>query len=187
MKNLTYDELIKIAPKDRPFKIEVESNPYGKGGKQVLWARINIDGDLATTGLGQVDIDGIDYAWDTYWRTHYEGKFTFIDPRYQKPEVLKVGQKVRIMESLRDHGNFEKTTKEYKNSIGGIYPITIVGDDARGVYYVMDSEYIYPHYAVMPVEEEEEEIQEIPELKGMIEEFEGLMVKAQEIVDKYKK
>jgi len=59
-----------------------------------------------------------------------------------------------------------------------------VGDDSRGVYYVMDSEYIYPHYAVMPVEEEE--IQEIPELEGTLDQLSTLIEKAQEIVDKYK-
>jgi len=182
MKNLTYAELIKIAPKDRLFQIEVESNPKGEGGRQVLWAYLDIDGYVRTYILGQDNIDGIDYAWDAYWETHYKGKFTLIDHRYQKPEVLKVGQKVRIMESLQDCEDFEKCSMQYKNSIGGIYTIRLVYDDGRGVYYGID-DYIYPHYCVMPVEKEEE----IQELEGTIDQLSTLIEKAQEIVDKYKK
>jgi hypothetical protein len=33
--NLNYDQLIELAPKDRPFQIEVESNAKNLGGKQV--------------------------------------------------------------------------------------------------------------------------------------------------------
>jgi hypothetical protein len=185
MKNITYDELIKIAPKDRPFQIEVESNPRGEGGKQVLWAYFDIYGCVTTYIFGQGNIDGIDYTWANQWKTHYKGKFTLIDPRYQKPEVLKVGQKVRIMESARDCDKFQNCSEEYKNSIGGIYTIDSVWDDPQGVHYVLDTDYIYPHYAVMLVEEEE--MQEIPELEGTLDQLSTLIEKAQEIVDKYQK
>jgi hypothetical protein len=87
------------------------------------------------------------------------------------------------MESLREQGDFKDSLKGYRNSIGGIYTIDIVRDMAKGVYYVLDG-YIYPHYAVMPVEGEE--IQEIPELEGTIDQLSTLIEKAQELVDKYK-
>jgi hypothetical protein len=184
MKNLTYDELINIAPKDRPFQIEVESNPYGKGGKQVLWARFDDDGDLYTYWYGQGNIDGVDYAWTRDWQD-YKGKFTLIDPRYQKPEVLKVGQKVRIMESFKELGTYDNWDEEETDIIGQIFSIEEVEDDNSGVYYTINRN-MFPHYCVQPVEEEEE-IQEIPELEGTLDQLSTLIEKAQEIVDKYKK
>jgi hypothetical protein len=134
---------------------------------------------VATYTSDQDDVDGIDYGWDSHWKAHYKGKFTLIDPRYQKPEVLKVGQKVRIMESARELGDFSQYDFGY---------IKDAFDDENGVSYYIDMDggiVNLPHYAVMPVEEEEE-IQEIPELEGTIDQLSTLIEKAQEIVDKYK-
>jgi hypothetical protein len=114
MKDLTYDQLIELAPKDRPFQIEVESNPCGKGGSQILWGYLyqdSTDTELDTGVSNQHNIDGINYNTRCLWKTHYKGTFTLIDPRYQKPEVLKVGQKVRIMESARDVGYYRTSKK----------------------------------------------------------------------------
>jgi hypothetical protein len=177
MKNLTYDQLIELAPKDRPFQVEVESNPFGEGGKQTLWAFL--DGDplfLDTTIFIQRYIDGVDFAFSNAWQYMYDGKFTLIDPRYQKPEVLKAGQKVRIMESARSHSD--------KELIGKIFTIDFVKDNNMGVYYEIDM-YKFPHYCVMPVEEEE--VQEIPELENTLEQLDNLVSKAQDIISKYKK
>jgi hypothetical protein len=138
MKNLTYDQLIELAPKDRPFQIETDT-------LYPVWAYITDNDDLCT--IFQEYTRG-------FWKTKYKGTFTLIDPRYQKPEVLKVGQKVRIMESARDIG-------EYGDMIGKIMTIHNVRSDMYGVYYLVkfvdkDMDVIFPHYCVMPVEEEEE-------------------------------
>jgi hypothetical protein len=190
MKNLTYDQLIELAPKDRPFQIEVEGNPYGKIGKQQLWAFIDIDDNeivLNTYMFNQEDINNTDYAatWD--WRGQYTGTFTLIDPRYQKPEVLKVGQKVRIMESAKDVGYYRasKNSKEITNQIGELNIIDRVLDDDYGIYYETKKGYRFPHYCVQPVEEEE--VQEIPELENTLEQLDNLVSKAQDIISKYKK
>lgn len=181
MKNLTYDQLIELAPKDRPFQIEVESDPYGDGEKQILWAYIHKNPlYLATRIFNQDNYDGI-------WESRYTGTFTLIDPRYQKPEVLKVGQKVRIMESARDVGYYRtsKNSKEITNQIGELNIIDRVLDDDYGIYYETKKGYRFPHYCVQPVEEEE--IQEIPELENTLEQLDNLVAKAQDIISKYKK
>ena len=186
MKNLTYDQLIELAPKDRPFQIEVESNPYGKGGKQVLWAFIDT-GELDTHGMLQNQINDVNYEGFEYeWKHQYKGTFTLIDPRYQKPEVLKVGQKIRILENVKDIGTYEDWDKKYKDLVGTIDIIEIVNDDCDGVNYCLEKMRDVPHYCVQPVDDEEKE-EEIPELKSTIEKLEELMNTAQELVDKYKK
>jgi hypothetical protein len=158
MKNLTYSQLIELAPKDRPFQIEVESNPYGEGEKQVLWACSYRDSKLDTCLLQQHDINGIRYSYGINWKEEYKGTFTLIDPRYQKPEVFKVGQRVKIMESARECGYFRDWENEHLDMIGKTFFITRIEDCSLGVYYVING-YNFPHYCVMPipVEEEEEE------------------------------
>jgi hypothetical protein len=153
MKNLTYDQLIKLAPKDRPFQIEVESNAFGEGGKQILWAFIDKNSYLDTGIFDQYYINKIDYSYS--WRDIYTGTFTLIDPRYQKPEVLKTGQKVRIMESARKCGDYKEWGKEFSDLIGTIDIIEDVYDNPNGVYYYLQKMLYMPSYCVMPVEEKE--------------------------------
>jgi hypothetical protein len=173
MKNLTYDQLIELAPKDRPFqiKIDVWISNNGNDGKKVLWAYI-IYKDLWI--IFEEYIRG-------FWKDEYKGTFTLIDPRYQKPEVLKVGQKVRIMESARECGDYE-TRDELV--IGKVQTIRNVRDGREGIQYGFDY-HSFPHYCVMPVEEEE--VQEIPELENTLEQLDNLVSKAQDIISKYKK
>jgi hypothetical protein len=159
MKNLTYDQLIELAPKDRPFQIEVDNRTY--------WACIK------NNSL---------YSVFNYISIFTDSKFTLIDPKYQKPEVLKVGQKVRIMESARDIG-------EYGDMIGKIMTIHNVRSDMYGVYYLVnfvdkDMDVIFPYYCVQPVEEEE--VQEIPELGDTLEQLYNLVSIAQNLISKYK-
>jgi len=140
MKNLTYDQLIKLAPKDRPFQIDFNN-------ENTMWVCI-INRKFLQSCFDQEDGTRIIRFKDK------NAKFTLIDPRYQKPEVLKVGQKVRIMESARDIG-------EYGDMIGKIMTIHNVRSDMYGVYYLVnfvdkDMDVIFPHYCVMPVKEEEE-------------------------------
>lgn len=100
--NLTYEQLIELAPKDRPFQIEVESNPYGEGDKQVLWANIEYDNYygnyLSTNLLKQNNINGVNYAWLQDWESDYKDKFTLIDEyrnMYEKPELLNRVEKLQ--------------------------------------------------------------------------------------------
>lgn len=76
--NLTYDELIAIAPKHIPFKIRVQSNPKGEGGEQILTAKITAT-VLHTSFDRQYYINGVDYAWGTSWRDEYKGTFDLIE------------------------------------------------------------------------------------------------------------
>jgi hypothetical protein len=184
MKNLTYDQLVELAPKDRPFQIEVESNPLGKGGRQILWAHIDFDGDFNTNLLKQEDIYDVDYSHFN-WKNLYTGTFTLIDPRYQKPEVLKVGQKVRIMESVKDVSEWIVDGAENLRNMASLETkIDEVWDNEIGVNYRIGM-YKLPHYCVMPVEEKE--VQEIPELGNTLEQLDNLVSKAQDIISKYKK
>ena len=200
MKDLTYDQLIELAPKKGNFEIIVDSNPKNKGGRKKLLAYICDDGKTLNTYFtdpNQINIDGIRYVGD--WEVDYKGTFTlvtpidikeenpFIDPRYQKPEVLKVGQKVRIMESARDVGYYRtsKNSKEITNQIGELNIIDRVLDDDYGIYYETKKGYRFPHYCVMPVEEDK--VQEVPELENTLEQLDNLISKAQDIISKYKK
>jgi hypothetical protein len=178
MKNLTYEQLIELAPKDRPFQIETESGFNGYNESIITWARINPskEEELETW-----------YGFDWLWKHTYKGTFTLIDTRYQKPEVLKVGQKVRILESARDVGYYRtsKNSKEITNQIGELNIIDRVLDDDYGIYYETKKGYRFPHYCVMPVEDDE--VQEIPELENTLEQLDNLVSKAQDIISKYKK
>jgi hypothetical protein len=168
MKNLTYDQLIKLAPKDRPFQIETDTlNPS--------WAYIT-DNDLWT--IFQEYTRG-------FWKNDYKGTFTLIDPLYQKPEVLKVGQKVKIMESARECGDFRGWGDMVEDMIGKTFEIEDRDDGVSGVNYLINGLYTVPHYCVMPVEDEE--VQEIPELENTLEQLDNLVSKAQDIISKYKK
>jgi hypothetical protein len=172
MKNLTYSQLIELAPKDRPFQIEVEfidiANPISKIDKIIYWAMYDI-----TKTEPFVVQDGYRLFKEEYRKKRY----TLIDPRYQRPEVLKAGQKVRIIED-----------NEITNT-GTIY--WVYDNLHKGLCYdveIDNKQHIitkFPHYCVMPVEEEEE--QEIPELENTLEQLDNLVSKAQDIISKYKK
>ena len=130
---------------------------------------------------------------DYYWQNKYKGTFTLIDEyrnMYEKPEEIKLRTKVMILENAKEiEEGFEQETY-----IGKIGKIQLIQDDYRGLWYGIafdEGDYWigFPHYCVRPVEkvEEKEEIQGIPGFDGMIEEFEELCIKAQNIVNKYKK
>lgn len=61
--------------------IEVESRPNGRGDKQKLFACMN-DDELSTAICGQEDIQGVNYAYSTFWRTDYKGKFDLLGVLY---------------------------------------------------------------------------------------------------------
>jgi hypothetical protein len=160
MKNLTYDQLIELAPKDRPFQIEVETPtpdiPY-KISRE--WAYIDGNNYMYTL------YDRCLYSW---WKHTYKSTFTLIDPLYQKPEVLKVGQKVRIMESARECGDYNEWSDEHKAMIGNVFTIDFLQDESTCIYYEFYTDipykgasHCFPHYCVMPVREEERTLEDI--------------------------
>ena len=153
--NLTYNELIELAPKDRPFQIEVESDAWGNGWAKILWASI-LDDKLDTTICNQRDIEGYEYGVFYPWELEYKGTFTLIDEyrnMYEKPELLEVGTEVEILKS----GANRRFLATWENIIDE------VRYDDYGIYYLING-YSFPHYCVRPVEkvekveEKEEEI-----------------------------
>jgi hypothetical protein len=135
MKNLTYDQLIELAPKDRPFQINFNN-------ENTMWVCI-INRRFLQSCFDQEDGTRIIRFKDK------NAKFTLIDPRYQKPEVLKAGQKVRILESILD------TLGECEDlPVGRIATIKKVVENQNGLKYRIETWYV-PHYCVMPVEEKE--------------------------------
>lgn len=159
--NLTYEQLIELAPKDRPFQVEVESNAKNEGGKQMLWGNI-FKGQLDTCLLEQDDMNNIRYDYFDYqWRDKYKGTFTLIDEyrnMYEKPEVLEVGTEVEILESSRGIANYSEDA--LKNGL-----IQAFDDCAWGLYYKINNHH-FPHYCVRPVEKVEEKEEEIITVNG---------------------
>lgn len=75
---LTYDELLEVAPKDKCFYIEVESNPDGEGSRQKLLARFCLKVlNTYFTEPNQININGINYSGD--WKNNYKGKYKLIE------------------------------------------------------------------------------------------------------------
>lgn len=158
--NLTYEQLIKLAPKDRPFQIELKFISGISYGKEILWAYIT-DGDLWTI---------FEEYTRGFWKDTYKGKFTLIDEyrnMYEKPEVLEVKTEVIILENAKEiEEGFGQETY-----IGKIGRIQIIKDDYRGLWYAIvfneDNYWIdFPHYCVRPVEKVEEKEGEIITVNG---------------------
>lgn len=76
-----------------------------------------------------------------------------------KPKVLKVGQKVKILDCSMV-GNYDDWRQERKAMVGKVFEIKRFDDNGSGICYYIN-EYPFPHYVVMPVEDEIEE--EVPE------------------------
>lgn len=188
MKDLTYDQLIELAPKDRPFQIEIVDT------KDKIWVFCDKTTELKYDKNNLMQKYKSYKIYDKYNNEIKSdaGTFTLIDPRYQKPEVLKVGQKVRIMESAKKCGDYNDWSEIHQEMIGHIFTIDYVQDDSNSIYYEFYTDfpykgasYCFPNYAVMPVEEEK--VQEIPELENTLEQLDNLVSKAQDIISKYKK
>jgi hypothetical protein len=194
MKDLTYDQLIELAPKDRPFQIEINredltiNKRFNLIEKSLLWAFIDKNKQVNTNLYSQTNVSGsLDYTETGSIAPSDKSRkiFTLIDPRYTKPEVLKVGQKVRIMESVKDVGEWIIDGAENLRNMASLETkIDEVWDNEIGVNYRIGM-YKLPHYCVMPVEEEE--VQEIPELGNTLKQLDNLVSKAQDIISKYKK
>lgn len=102
--NLTYVELMELAPKDKPFQVVVQSNPFGEGGKQTLWAT-NCCNYLNTFLLLQGDISNVDYAFNTMWENEYKGTFDLIIHHLDDTtlETFQVGDEVEILDNIMEN------------------------------------------------------------------------------------
>ena len=144
--NLTYEEVIELAPKDRPFQIEVIFSAVSEFPIS-YWANMFNGKKLKTFWLE-----------DFNWENDYKGTFTLIDEyrnMYEKPEVLEVGTEVEIMKS----GANRRYVATWENIIDE------VRDDDYGIYYLING-YTFPHYCVRPVEKVEEKEEEIITVNG---------------------
>lgn len=182
--NLTYEQLIELAPKDRPFQIEVIFKAVSELPIS-YWAMIN-GKKLKTFWLE-----------DFNWENSYKKLFTLIDEyrnMYEKPEVLEKGTEVEILESVKSIrkslycirgycSDFELNSK----AIGQRYKIKSVYDNSEGVNYLLENNIVFPHYCVRPVEKEEEKEKGIPEFEDTINQLDNLVTQAQDIINKYKK
>ena len=173
--NLTYEQLIELAPKDRPFQIEVITNSFGDTEK--YWAYTYNVNDLWTISNKNGSV---------YWKDKYTGTFTLIDEyrnMYEKPEVLEAGTEVEILESVLD------TLGENEDlPVGRVSTIEKVVENNHGLKYRIETWYV-PHYCVRPVEkvEEKEEVKRIPGFEDTINQLDNLFTQVQDIINKYKK
>lgn len=138
-------------------KIQVRSNPHGRGSPQWLWAFLQDRHSLSTWMNNQHNIDGIDYAFiRDSWNKYYKGTFNLdTAPLHNiKPEVYKKGDTVEVLENVTQDGCFNlyaDTTKEkIKNMIGKTFPIQTSYDNYGGVYYEANK-HLISHYAVRKV------------------------------------
>lgn len=172
-KNAT--ELVEFAKKeieakrlDPIFKVIVEHNPNGRGGKTELYAKIN-NGYLSTFTdndyLNQSNIDGVDYEWGGgVWEYEHKGEITLILPNNEtkKPEVYEVGDTVLITEEAKKCGNYEDWNDKRKETIGKKYKIEGTYDNGYGVSYIIKDknggDYTFPHYCCQKVETETVEV-----------------------------
>lgn len=104
-------------------------------------------------------------------KTYFNKLLFIISPYAEKPPVLKVGDKIQILEVAKECGNYEDWDKEKKDMVGTVGEIKEVIDNSQGVYYWIWNKdksnwWNFPHYAVClavdePAEEEPEETLEI--------------------------
>jgi hypothetical protein len=109
MTNLTYQQLIELAPKDQIFKIRVQSNPYGEGGEAEIYAWIDGDNGLSTN----LEINPSNFCFDvsSYSGSRYKGTFDLIllTPQTNKgfdPEKLTFdGVEIKSGDEIKIYGN----------------------------------------------------------------------------------
>lgn len=94
-----------------------------------------------------------------YTQEEYK-EFTNITPIPQKPKVLEVGTKVRILDIAREVEDYGFRSDATRYMVGKDYDIEEVMDNFNGVYYRI-AEYTFPSYCVVPSDclEEEETIE----------------------------
>jgi len=81
---------------------------------------------------------------------------TEIKPIPRKIKMLKVGDKVRILENIKEIKSYEYWDNKAKEMIGKIFEIEEVDSNSSDISYQCD-DYRFPHHCVSPVLEEERE------------------------------
>lgn len=156
-KFITYKELEKIVQESNiGVRVKVQSNPFGQGGEIELTFIIDEDGQFSASCCGQYYINDIRYTLGS-WEDDYDGTFELVEPAHVKPEVLPVGTYVKILQNIKDCGDYNEWTDFRKNYIGRKFIICKVNDNCFGVYYsiaeISDNicnyeGIVFPHYAV---------------------------------------
>ena len=173
---LNSQQLLEKIKDSKGFHVTVNHNPFGEGGKQTLIAETNLSEFLgthylSTHYLGQDDIEGIDYSYDSSWTDGtYKGTFDLDTTPFQniKPEVYKVGDTVKILENVRECGNYNEWAENKKETIGKIFKIFAVDDSDYGVSYgIQHPIYLwfasFPAYCIQKIEPVEPEPEPEPQ------------------------
>jgi len=137
--NLTYKELIKLAPRDKPFQVVVQSNYQNKGGKQTLWATIQDSGKNLDTCLFKQNNINPD------WRKYYTATFDLIIHHLDDTTLERY--------NLLDHVEFsDSLIVKHPNLIGKIFKITdVIFNDNSGFSYKIDNDLVFPHFSLRKV------------------------------------
>ena len=96
---------------------------------------------------------------DTLWTTRDAPKeinlhnSTSIHPYPIKPPLLKVGDRVEILEIAKECGDYDEWDKEKQQMVWKVYTIKRVYDDYNGILYDIDG-YNFTHYCVCLAGEE---------------------------------
>jgi hypothetical protein len=83
-KPVNYTEIFEyLKTKGKPTKVGVDSNPLGEGGYHEIYFTIDSDYNIRSLKCN-ANINGIDYDYQSFWKTHYKGKFYILDDNTEK-------------------------------------------------------------------------------------------------------
>jgi hypothetical protein len=96
-------------------QVWVDSNPWGEGGRKLLWFYIACNGNLNTYIFKQLNIIHTNYAYCRDWYSAYEGSFELVLPYNQVKEVTQaqIGEKNLSKEEIKE--KILKTIEELLN------------------------------------------------------------------------
>jgi len=78
-KAVNYTEIYNyLKEKERPIKVGVDSNPLGGGGYHEIYFTIDSDYNIRSLKCN-ANINGIDYDYQSFWKTKYKGNFYILD------------------------------------------------------------------------------------------------------------
>lgn len=142
-------------------------------GEYHLFYAIDGEGSLVCAN-GQIKYDASQILYDD--GLSYDGEindfFTHdITPIPHKPKILPVGTKVRILDIVKEVGDFVDWRNDCKQIKRGT--ITRVTDSAYGVYYCINGQITIPAYAIVPDfgDENTEKLERIARIEKELEEL----------------
>ena len=137
--------------------------PVKKNGKfQVLCPTKDKEGDYRKSGWLETLEEAKQYisAWSGYLKEDLEEEIKYweiLTPFRLKVEPFKVGDKVQILDSIKENDNWDIYKNSFKDMIGEIKD---VWNDIFGLKYLINGYYI-SHKYLLPLREEEEEEEEV--------------------------